>query len=334
MEEVASDYAEPEYTSKSVGSPINMTWHGIYHMGANEDLGNDTAYAAGLNILSPTWYSVTTRDADMYIRSSAEYVQEAHSMGCLVWALLDVDSEEEGTSSREITREVLSSTSRREYIINTLMNDMAEKGIDGLNIDIELVNSDFSDSFIEFIRELSVYCRRAGKYLTVDNYTPYAYNASCFHVKEQAKICDYIVIMGYDDYVGSGEVGPNASLPFLEESIALSEELIPEEKLIYGIPFYTRIWYKSGEQLDREEWGMNDAKGLVEEHGGATWDATLGYHALNYQNYDTDVYIWLEDEDSINAKLNLYSQHNLAGIASWKLGQESSGVWDVIRNYY
>ncbi|MCQ2531008.1 MAG: glycosyl hydrolase family 18 protein [Lachnospiraceae bacterium] len=333
-EDVVSDYDEPEYTSLSTGGPINMTWHGIYNPDANGDLGGDTANATGLNVLSPTWYSLTTVDADMYIRSSADYVDEAHSMGCLVWALLDADSSEEGVTSREVTRKVLSSTSKREYVIETIMDDMISNGIDGLNVDLELVNSDFSDSFIEFIRELSVRCRKAGKYLTVDNYTPYSYNASCFHVKEQGKICDYVVIMGYDDYVGSGEVGPNASLPFLEESLALSEELVPAEKLIYGIPFYTRVWYKAGEQLDREEYGMNDAQGLVDDHGGATWDETLGYRALKYENYETDVYIWLEDEDSIDAKLNLFSQHNIAGVASWKLGQERSGVWNVIRNYY
>lgn len=333
-EDVISDYDEPEYTSMSTGGPINMTWHGIYSAAANDDLANDTADAVGLNVLSPTWYSITGQDADMYIRSSEDYVNEAHSMGCLVWALLDVDSAEEGATTREVTRKVLSSTTKREYVINTIMNDMKEKGIDGLNVDIELVNSDFSESFIEFIRELSVRCRAEGKYLSVDNYTPYSFNASCFHVKEQGKICDYVIIMGYDDYVGSGEVGPNASLPFLEESLSLSEALVPKEKLIYGIPFYTRVWYKSGTELTREEYGMNDARDLVEEHGGATWDATLGYNATHYTNYETDVYIWLEDEDSIDAKLQLFSHHNIAGVASWKLGQERSGIWGVIRNYY
>ncbi len=333
-EDVVSDYKEPEYTSLSTGGPINMTWHGIYNPDANGDLGYDTANATGLNVLSPTWYSLTTVDADMYIRSSSDYVDEAHGMGCLVWALLDADSSEEGVTSREVTRKVLSSTSKREYVIDTIMDDMIDKGIDGLNVDLELVNSDFSDSFIEFIRELSVRCRKAGKYLTVDNYTPYSYNASCFHVAEQGRICDYVVIMGYDDYVGSGEVGPNASLPFLEESLRLSKELVPTEKLIYGIPFYSRVWYQADFELDREEYGMNDAQDLVDNHGGATWDATLGYNAIHYQNYETDVYIWLEDEDSIDAKLNLFSQNNIAGIASWKLGQERSGVWDVIRNYY
>ena len=65
-----------------------------------------------------------------------------------------------------------------------------------------------------------------------------------------------------------------------------------------------------------------------------TWDATLGYNTISYQNYETNVYIWLEDEDSLNAKCELYSRYGIAGVAAWKLGQERPAMWDVIHSYY
>ena len=112
--------------------------------------------------------------------------------------------------------------------------------------------------------------------------------------------------------------------------------LIEPSKVIYGIPFYTRFWYQAGDYgaLTREEYGINDAEDIVSNHGTPTWDATLGYNCIAYQNYETNVYVWLEDEDSIQAKCDLYSQYDIAGIAAWKLGQERPSMWDVIANYY
>ena len=42
--------------------------------------------------------------------------------------------------------------------------------------------------------------------------------------------------------------------------------------------------------------------------------------------------IWLEDEESIKAKLEAVKSFDLAGLAGWKLGMESDSVWDLISN--
>ncbi|MDD6439427.1 MAG: hypothetical protein PUF93_03505, partial [Lachnospiraceae bacterium] len=40
--------------------------------------------------------------------------------------------------------------------------------------------------------------------------------------------------------------------------------------------------------------------------------------------------IWIEDADSIAAKVRLIPQYDLAGTAAWALGFESSDIWNVI----
>ncbi|MBR3243761.1 MAG: hypothetical protein IKF90_13880 [Parasporobacterium sp.] len=335
-ENVESDYAEPEYTSLSLGEKVSMAWHGVYSTAANENLFADTEYAKGVNVISPTWYSITYSDGSVAVRSDADYVSAAHSKGYLVWGLLDIDSYEDGVSFYQLTAQVLSSTSLRQKVINTVMDDIISKGIDGINVDIETVNTAGNRDYIEFLRELSLRCRNAGKYLTVDNYTPYANNANIYHTAEQGEICDYVIIMGYDDYIGGEEPGPNASLPFLRESIAMAKDLVDSSKLIYGIPFYTRFWYRAGENgaLTHEEYGINDAESMVYNHGTPTWDAELGYNSLVYQNYETNVFVWLEDEASLKAKCELFTQSGISGVAAWKLGMERPSMWDVIAEYY
>lgn len=335
-EMVESDYADPEYTSLSTGGKISLAWHGVYNTAANGNLAADTASAAGVNVVCPTWYSITNTDGSVAVRSDSEYVQTAHSKGYLVWGLLDIDSYEDGVSFYQLTAHIMASTSLRQSVISTIMNDIIDKGIDGINVDIETVNTSGNRDYIEFIRELSLRCRAAGKYLTVDNYTPYANTANIYHIAEQGKICDYVVIMGYDDYIGGTEAGPNASLPFLRESIGLTKNLVDPSKVIYGIPFYTRFWYQAGTNgaLTHEEYGVEDAENMVYSHGTPTWDANLGYYALTYQNYETNVSVWLEEENSIREKCALISQEGIAGVAAWKLGMERPAMWDVIAEYY
>ena len=43
--------------------------------------------------------------------------------------------------------------------------------------------------------------------------------------------------------------------------------------------------------------------------------------------------IWLEDEKSLEAKMKLIQQYELAGVAEWKLGFERADVWPVISKY-
>ena len=335
-ETVESDYQEPEYTTLNTGEKVLMAWHGIYSTDANGDMANDIAHAKGLNVLSPTWYSITHKNGNVAVRSDADYVKNAHDKNILVWGLLDIDSYEDGVSFYQLTAHVMSTFKLRQKIIQTVMEDIVKKGIDGINVDIETVNSDGNRDFIEFIRELSIECRNAGKYLTVDNYTPYANNKNIYHIEEQGKICDYVVVMGYDDYVGGDEPGPNASLPFVTESLGLTKEIVDPAKVIYGVPFYTRFWYQAGTDgaLTREEYGIEDAESTIKSHGEAVWNPELGYKELQYQNYETNVYVWLEDEQSLEEKCKLISGADVAGIAVWKLGQERPAMWDVIAGYY
>lgn len=335
-EEAVSTYAEPEYTRLTMDGKINCVWKAIYSDAAN-DFNGDMQSVTGVNIISPTWYSIINTNGDIAMRSDTDFVNAAHNSGCKVWALLDVDSYYNDVSSRDVTRQVLTHTSIRQAVIGSLMNDVISRGVDGINVDIELVNSDFSNDYIEFIRELSVEMRKAGKVLSVDVYTPYEYNAKTFHLAELGRLSDYVVVMGYDDYVGTGKPGPNASLPFVRESVEMALKYVSADRLIYGIPFYTRIWYQEGGEdgpLTREELDMNNAQITAQSHGELTWDEELGYNSITYQNYGTTVYIWLEDEQSIDAKCRLYSENGIAGVAGWSLGMERSSIWSVISQYY
>lgn len=323
----------PEYTSITRPYKINMVWHQTTSQIANDAVGTLLGGVDGVNVIAPTWFIINDTQGNLINLSSASYTAMAHERGMEVWAVLnDFDG---GINSNDATMQVLSNTAARKQIIQTMMDSVLAYGINGINVDIEKVSEACAPHYLQFLRELSVSCRNSGIVLSVDNYVPKEYSAY-FDRKEQGIVADYVVIMGYDEhFAGSEKAGSVASLPFVEDGIQRTLQEVPAEKVINAIPFYTRIWNTdSSGRVTSEACGMNAADSFVQSMGiSIAWNETC---AQNYGELDTDAglyQIWLEDEQSVEAKMNLIKNYNLAGVAAWKLGFERPGIWQVIKSY-
>ena len=321
------EYKE-DYSSLTREHKINLTWHQVTSEAANAALGETIQNMAGVNVISPTWFSVTANEGTISSLASADYVNEAHSRGMEVWGLID------NFNPDVSTLETLSSRSSREHIIQKLLEEAQRVGLDGINVDFEALTEEEAPHFIQFVRELSVVCRANNLVLSVDNPVPQF--TGFYNRKEQGIVADYVIIMGYDEHTtGSEEAGSVASLPFVKEGIEKTLQEVPKEKVINGIPFYTRLWTESNNgTLSSEVMTMDAASQYIQENGiEVYWEKET---AQNYGELLTDngtQKIWLEDEQSIEEKMKLISQYELAGVASWKLGFERADVWSVISQY-
>ncbi len=323
----------PEYTSISRDYKINMVWHQTTSQAANDAVDTLLEGVSGVNVIAPTWFIINDTMGNLLDISSASYVAKAHERGMEVWAVLnDFDG---AIHSSEDTFTVLSNTEMRKEIIAKVMSSVLACGIDGINVDIEKVSEACAPHYLQFIRELSVACRNRGIVLSVDNYVPKDYS-SYYDREEQGIVADYVVIMGYDEHFSGSEVaGSVASLPFVEDGIKRTLEEVPAEKVINGIPFYTRIWTTdSGGFVTSQACGMSAAEEFIHSKNMEVyWDETCGQNYSELQS-ETGLYqIWLEDEQSIAEKMNLIKSYNLAGVASWKLGFERPSIWQVIEEY-
>ena len=325
----APDFEEPEYTSISKDYTINMTWHQVTNMEANNYLLNKIADTKGLTTISPTWFSIADTDGNISSLASQAYVTYAHQQGLEVWGL--VDNFKEGVS----TYETLSKTSSRQRLVNQLIAAAIQYGLDGINVDFELITQDCAKAYIEFIRELSIMCRINGIILSVDNYVPTA-SSDHYDRAEQGVFADYVVIMGYDEhYAGSEEAGSVASIGYVQQGIEKTLSEVPKEKVINAIPFYTRFWKTDADgTVTSEALGMNDADQKVKNNNAEpVWDDTTKQYYVEIE-YDGATYqMWMEEETSIEEKMKLIKQYELAGVASWRLGYERPSIWDVILKY-
>lgn len=325
-----TDYQEPEYTSLTRDHKINLGWHVVASAGGNDTFNSVTANAGNLNVISPTWFKLCDNEGGYTSFASADYVQKAHDRGLEVWALIENIEYKDSISMYEI----LSSTTTRQKLIDSLMNDLITYGIDGINVDFEQLSMDCGEHFVEFIRELSVACRKNGKVLSVDNYVPRDFN-DYYDRKEQGIVADYVIVMGYDEhYAGSKEAGSVASIDYVEDGIAQTVKEVPAEKVINAIPFYTRIWETTGDGISSQAVDMVTAEQFISNHGiTAEWDETTCQNYGEYTSGDSRYQVWLEDADSIKVKLNVMENHGIGGVAEWRLGFEKPEIWDVIGEY-
>ncbi len=344
------EFEEPVYTNITKDYTINMAWHNVTNQDANNNVLQRIAQSKGLTTIAPTWFHIADTDGNMNSIASADYVNYAHQSNIEVWATIrDFDG---GINSYDESYEVLSYTSKRENLINELISESLRVGVDGINVDFEKISDECGEHYIQFIRELSVRCRQNGLVLSVDNYVPKGYNMQ-YDRKEQGIVADYVVIMGYDEYfAGSPEAGPVSSYDFVKEGIEETLKEVPAEKVISGIPFFSRLWKetpKTEEELESQEgtdeaeytmnveseaMGMDSAKAQVEQAGAEiTWDDAAGQNYAAWEVDGTTYKIWLEDENSLEPKLKLMKENKLAGTAAWALGQENADIWNLILKY-
>ncbi len=325
-----TDYTEPEYKSLKRDHKINLGWHVIAAEAGNDTLESVTAGTKGLNVISPTWFKLSDNEGGFTSFASADYVDKAHDMGLEVWALVENIEYKDSIDMYDI----LSSTATRERLIAGLINEVQQYGIDGINVDFEQISMDCGEHYIEFIRELSVSCRKNGIVLSVDNYVPTGYTDH-YDREEQGVVADYVIIMGYDEhYAGSEEAGSVASINYVEEGIEKTVEQVPAEKVINAVPFYTRIWETTGNSISSQAVGMEMAEEYVAAHNiEVEWDEATCQNYGEYTSGDTLHQVWLEDEKSIQVKLNIMDKYGIGGVAAWRLGFEKPEIWDEIEAY-
>lgn len=325
-----ADVAQEVFPTTFRPYKICLAWHNVAGTAGNDTLRELVEGTKHLNTVSPTWYALSDNEGGIRSYASAAYVREAHGLGLDVWALVsDIDFKD--TISNY---EILSHAAHRATLINNLMREADAAGFDGINVDFEYIDDETAESYIQFLRELSLACHAKNLVLSVDNYVPQEYNKH-YHRAEQGVICDYVIIMGYDEHgTFSSEAGSVASIDFVTDGIERTLEEVPAEKVINAIPFYTRIWTTENGTLTSQAVGMKQASDFVSNHG-----MTLVWDDITCQNYGEKTeggkfyQVWMEDTESIEAKLSAMQHHGIAGVAAWKLGFDTPLVWDTIGDY-
>ena len=347
-EEVRStDHAnsnEEEFTHLLKDEKVNMAWHQVTTKEGNSTVTNVISAAKGLNVISPTWFYLNDNEGNLMNLASTEYVDYCHSQGIEVWALVSNLENEEADAAQ-----VLTYTSKRTNLVNQLIAAAIQYDFDGINVDFEALPAEIGDAYVQFIRELSLKCENNGIVLSVDNYVPMEYN-TFYNRKEQAYFADYIIMMGYDEHYAGSDEGSVASIGFVTQGIEDTLKEVPAEQFILAAPFFTRVWAETPKEatddveaaaedyvpyeLTSQAVNMEEAWNMASVNGvDPVWSEEDGQYYAEYIKDGVTYKIWLEDERSMELRLQAAKENGLAGMSFWKLGLEKSSMWDTILKY-
>lgn len=349
-----SDFTPDTFAHITKDFNICMAWHQVTNYSANTNIASVLSSTKGVNVISPTWFYLNDNNGNLANLASLDYVNYCHSQGVEVWALVSNLENKDADSA-----EVLTHTSKRQNLVNQIVSMAIQYNLDGINLDFESLNqSKVGDAYIEFVRELSIKCANNGIVLSIDNYVPTSYTAF-YNRAEQANFADYVVIMGYDEHYAGSDAGSVSSIGWVKQGVADTLAEVPANQVILGMPFYTRVWQltknttSSKDSTDSKDnndtkdndntsdydvsskiYGMRAADALLADNGVTkTWDKESGQNYAEFTSGDSTFKVWLEDASSTEERLKVMQDNKLAGASFWKLGFETSDVWNTIIKY-
>ena len=329
-----TDYVEPEYTNISLDKKVSLGWHSVGGIGGNASLDNMVAGTKGLNVIAPTWFSLIDSEGGMRSFGETSYVDRAHQLGLQVWGVLDDFNYELETGTPISCYSVLSSTSNRRKLEQTVIDEALRLGLDGINLDFEQLSEECGVHYAQFLRELSVLCRKNRLILSADNKVPYHYNEyQCLDV--QSVVADYVIIMGYDEHWHkSGNPGSVASIDYVTGGLEKTLEKVPANKVINGLPLYTLVWKIDGAIVTDEILSIANTPAFLQRiNKKPDWDNAACQNYLEWTSGNATYKVWLEDAESIRMKLNVMIANKIGGAAVWRLGYGTPAIWELINAF-
>ena len=329
-----TDYVPEEYTSLPMEGKVSLGWHAIGGLGGNDTLGAMVAEGKGMNVIAPTWFSLNDNEGSFRSFGSAQYVQQAHGYGLEVWGVWDNFNYKNETGSNIDSYTILSATSKRQRLVQGIISTAQSLGLDGINIDFEGLAEDVGVHYIQFLRELSVECRKNSLVLSIDNYEPLHFN-EYYRLDIQGEIADYVIIMGYDEHWhGSKDPGSVASIDYVSNGLEKTLEQVPAYKVVNALPFYTILWKTEGAEVTDEYITLNNVADFLQRVNVTPgWDEETCQNYAEWQSGSATYQIWVEDLESLNVKLNVMSVKDIAGVAVWRLGYGTASAWELIKAY-
>ena len=318
--------AQEELNHNLMKEKIRMGWHQIFNNTANDQVSSVVSVAEGMNVISPTWIQIKDNKGNINDMSSASYVQFCHDKNIKVWSLVsNIEKDVDEGSLFKVAQ-------NRENLINNIINSVTAVGADGINVDMESVGDANVDGYVEFIKELALKCKEKGLVLCFVNYN---IDSANYKVGIQSRYADYIVLFGYDEtWTGSPTAGSNNSMGFVKEGVEdMLDEGVDKNQLILAIPFYTRLWTQTGQNVTSETVSLKDTPDLLAKNNATpTWIKENKENYAEWQKGDGKCMIWIVDDKSLKERCDYAMSKNIAGISAWKLGYETVDTWKMIKD--
>ncbi len=321
--------------TKQINGKVNLVWdyYSEYAKAPNRNEENIEA----VNVFSPSFFYLEKgsdgKVSENVNQEGKDYVEWAHNNGFKVWPMVS------NNSYLTTTEGILNDYTKRRKLEDEIVRVAEEYNVDGINLDFENMNKADKDMYSRLVIELAPRLKDLGKTLTVDVTAPDGSEtwSLCFDRDVIADVSNYIVFMAYDQYgTGGNKEGTTAGYNWVENNVKkfIGQEAVAKEKIILGIPLYTRLWKEDNGKITSKVVNVKDVDNTIPNDVQKKWDDELKQNYVEYTEGSATYKMWIEDEKSITEKIGLAKKYDLAGIAFWEKDREYEGFWQFVANEY
>ena len=319
--------------SKQISGKVNLVWD--YYSEYVTAPNRSGEKMEGVNVVSPAFlYLNSNGELETNIGTSGQaYIEWAHNNGYKVWPMV----QNAGTGMTEVTSKLVNSYKNRQTFIDELVTICVKYKLDGLNIDFENMKEEDKDMFSRLIIELTPRLNDMGLEVSVDVTAPDGDPnwSLCFDRNVIGDVANYIVFMAYDQYgSSSNKAGTTAGYNWVKVSLNkfLTTEDIESDKIILAIPLYTKLWTEDsdGNVVKQIPVSIKNVDNILPDNVSKKWDDNLKQYYVEYTENGYTKKMWVEDKESLSAKITLITDNKLAGVASWKKDFETEDFWSFL----
>ena len=323
---------EEEIKEKQITGKVNMFWDYFSQWVQAPNRTGQTI--EGVNVVSPSFFYLDETNGTLKENigeAGKTYINWAHSNGYKVWPMLS-----NAEAGIKITSNILNSYTKRQQLIQSIVEKCALYDIDGINVDFENMYEEDKEKFSRFIIELMPRMQEMGIVISVDVTAPDGDPnwSLCYDRNVIGDVADYLVFMAYDQYgTSSTKPGTTAGYNWVEKSLKkiIEYDEVDTEKIILGMPFYTRQWTIESDGKIKSRTVVYMVNTKIPTNVEKQWDDDLKQYYIEYKSGKNTIKMWIEDGTSIKEKVSLVTKYNLGGTSCWRKDMETSNVWTIIR---
>jgi len=281
--------------------------------------------------LAPTWLSFDA-SGKFTDNTDKRLIAYAHGHGVKVTPLVANDP-----FRASVAHLVFADADAVKRNVDLLLQSVKASGADGINVDIEGVAPADRPLYNAFVEALCTAFHKEKLLVTLDlpaksKDAPTADWGGFAEYSTLGKLADQLQLMCYDEHWSSGGPGPVASLPWVRTVLEYVTNQAPREKIVMGVPFYGYDWSTPGHTA--EVMPLRAYQLLQIYHQKPDWDANAQTYWFKYTDFEGAAHtVYYEHEKTLEARLELAREFGIAGIAIWRLGDETKGFWGPLKRY-
>jgi spore germination protein YaaH len=242
---------------------------------------------------------------------------------------------------------LLGDTLKQGRMFDTLVLLLKAGNGDGVNFDLEGIRNTQRANLVSFMRRAVACIKAELPNAEISMATPAVDWSGTWDFAQLGRICDYLIVMGYDYYwSGSTTAGPVA--PLEGESYNITRTIdtylaagVPRAKLLLGVPWYGLDWPVVSSARKSSATGTASSRTYAVAEpmamsSGKVFDGSTKVPWFAYTAGTVWRQVWYDDSLSLALKYALVNSRALAGIGIWALSHDGarSEIWNGIKSAF